>query len=143
MLHTHRTVSFIELKTSKFNLYTLKNFSHHQNVFTYSEIENRIQQAIEYIKENSDAKRAKVARDFDVSSQRLQFRLLEKSLASVVREVHDRRLTSDQNLALVIYTRKLITLNLNSRLNVIKSAVMKLFIQNANESISLSFLSHA
>jgi hypothetical protein len=44
--------------------------------FTYSEIENRIQQAIEYLKENSDAKRAKVARDFDVSSQRLRFRLL-------------------------------------------------------------------
>ncbi len=48
--------------------------------FTYSEIENRIQQAIEYLKENSDAKRAKVARDFDVSSQRLRFRLLWKIL---------------------------------------------------------------
>jgi hypothetical protein len=36
--------------------------------FTYSEIENRIQQAIEYLEENSDAKRTKVARDFDVSS---------------------------------------------------------------------------
>jgi hypothetical protein len=41
--------------------------------FIYSKIEDRIQQAIEYLKENSDAKRAKVARDFDVLSQRLRF----------------------------------------------------------------------
>jgi Zn-dependent peptidase ImmA (M78 family) len=110
---------------------------------TYAEIEDRIQQAIEYIKENPDAKRATVARDFDVSSQRLRFRLLEKSLASAVREVHDRRLKLDQNLALVLYIRKLITFDLNSRLNVIKSAAMKLLMQNASESASFLLISHA
>ncbi len=110
---------------------------------TYSEIEDRIQQAIEYIKENPDAKRAKVARDFDVSSQRLRFRLLEKTPASAVRGMHDRRLTPDQDLALVIYTRKLITFDLNSRLNVIRSAATKLLMQNASESSSPSPLSHA
>jgi uncharacterized protein YpiB (UPF0302 family) len=111
--------------------------------FTYSEIEDRIQQAIEYIKENSDAKRALVARDFDVSSQRFRFRLLEKSSASAVREVHDRRLKSDQNLTLVLYFRKLITFDPNSRLNIIKSAAMKLLMQDASESFSLSLISHA
>jgi hypothetical protein len=111
--------------------------------FTYSEIENRIQQAIEYVKENSDAKRAKVARDFDVSSQRLRFRLLEKSFASVVRGMHDRRLKSDQNLALKLYIRKLISFDLNSRLNIIKSAATKLLMQDASESFSSFFISHA
>jgi hypothetical protein len=111
--------------------------------FTYAEIEDRIQQAIEYIKENSDAKRATVARDFDVPSQRLRFRLLEKPPASAVRGVHDKRLKPDQNLALVLYIRKLITFDLNSRLNVIKSAAMKLLMQNARESAPLSLISHA
>jgi hypothetical protein len=111
--------------------------------FTYSEIENRIQQAIEYLKENPDAKRAKVARDFDVSSQRLRFRLLEKPPASAVREIHDRRLKPDQNLALELYIRKLISFDLNPRLNIIKSAATKLLMQDASESSPPPPISHA
>jgi hypothetical protein len=110
--------------------------------FSYAVIENRIQQAIEYIKKNFDAKRAKVARDFDVSLQRLRFRLLEKLFTSAVREVHDRRLTFDQNLALMIYIRKLITFDLNSCLNIITFAATKLFMQNANKSFSSFSISH-
>jgi hypothetical protein len=111
--------------------------------FTYSEIEDRIQQAIEYLKENSDAKRAKVARDFDVSSQRLRFRLLGKPPASAVREMHGRRLKPDQDLALELYIRKLISFDLNPRLNIIKSAATKLLMQDASESSSPPLISHA
>jgi hypothetical protein len=106
--------------------------------FIYVVIENRIQQAIEYIKKNSDAKRAKVARDFDVSLQRLRFRLLEKSFASAVREVHDKRLTSDQNLTLMIYIRKLIIFDLNSRLNIITSAIRSCLCKTRANYLRLS-----
>jgi hypothetical protein len=77
-----------------------------------------------------------------VSLQRLRFRLPGKPPKSDVRGLHDRRLTSDQDLALVIYIRKLISFELNPRLNIIKSAAIKLLMQNADESNPSPPISH-
>jgi hypothetical protein len=110
--------------------------------FSYAVMKIRIQQAVKYIKKNLDARRAKVARDFDASLQRIRFRLLEKLFASAVREVHDKKLTFDQNLTSIIYIRKLITFDLNFRLNIITFVATKLFMQDASKSFSSLSISH-
>jgi transposase-like protein len=108
----------------------------------YAEIETRIEQAVDHLTKNPHAKVARIAREFDVPVQRLRRRLRDVQSAINVREMHERRLKPDQNLALMIYIRKLIQFDLHSRLNVIKSAATKLLMQNASESSSLFFLSH-
>jgi hypothetical protein len=111
--------------------------------FNCAEIETRINQTIDHLTKNLCTKVARVTREFNVSVQRLRRRLQDVSSASDVRELHARRLTAEQDLALIIYLRKLISFDLHSRLNVIKSAAYKLLMQDASESSSSSSLSHA
>jgi hypothetical protein len=70
---------------------------------TRIEIEGRIEKAIQHLKKNSNAKRAKVAREFDVPLGRLRSRLENKSSLSAIRDVHERRLSSEQDMTLVLY----------------------------------------
>jgi predicted transcriptional regulator len=110
--------------------------------FSCAEIETRINQAMNHLTKNPCTKVARVTREFNVSVQRLRRRMRDIQSASDVREMHERRLKSDQNLVLKIYIRKLIQFDLHSRLNVIKSAATKLLMQNASESSSFSSLNH-
>ena len=96
----------------------------------YKEIEHRIEQAVAHMLKNPEAKRAKVARQFDVPLQRLRFRLDGRPSKSTVKSIHGRRLFFDQKLALELYLKKMIDFGLHFRLNVIKSAIMKLLLQN-------------
>jgi hypothetical protein len=73
--------------------------------FICKEIETRIQKVVKHFKKNPDAKRAKVAGDFDVLDfdvliGRLRSRLENKSSATAIRGVHRRRLTPERDLAL-------------------------------------------
>ncbi len=111
--------------------------------FNYAEIETRINQTIDHLTKNPCTKVARMTREFNVSVQRLRLRLQDVSSASDVRELHARRLTAEQDLALIIYLRKLISFDLHSRLNVIKSAAYKLLMKDASESSPPSPLSHA
>jgi hypothetical protein len=108
-----------------------------------AEIETRINQAIDHLTKNPCTKVARAAREFNVPVQRLRRRLQGVSSASDVRGLHTRRLTAEQDLALIIYLRKLISFGLNPRLNVIKSAAYKLLMQDASESSPPPPLSHA
>lgn len=113
----------------------------------YKEIEHRIELAVVHMFKNPEAKRAKVARQFDVPLQRLRSRLADKPFKSMVRDIHGRRLTSDQYHALKLYLRKMIDFGLHPRLNVIKIVGMKLLLQNRLDSDESTFrpspLSHA
>jgi hypothetical protein len=105
---------------------------------TSQKIEARIQLAIYHLEKNPNAKRAKIARQFDVSLQRLRSRMNDVSLASDVRELHERRLSFDQNLTLIIYLRRMISLSLHSRLHMIESTSNKLLRQKNSIALSLS-----
>ena len=80
----------------------------------YAQIEIRIQETLDHLHKNLEAKIAKTAREFNVSYQRLRFRLVDHLSTSEVREVHERRLSSVQNLALTQFIRKLIDMSLHS-----------------------------
>jgi hypothetical protein len=110
--------------------------------FSCAEIETRINQTMNHLTKNLCTKVARMTREFNVSVQRLRRRMRDIQSASDVREMHERRLKSDQNLILKIYIRKLIQFDLHSRLNVIKSATTKLFMQNASESSSSFSFNH-
>lgn len=109
----------------------------------YHQIEARIQKAIEHLKKNPDAKRAKVAREFDVPLQRLRFRLKGARPMSEVRGVHGRRLSPDQDLALCLYLNKLIKLGLHPRLRMIETAATKLLMQDSIGTTLPPPLSHS
>jgi hypothetical protein len=111
--------------------------------FNCAEIETRINQIIDHLTKNLCTKVARMTREFNVFVQHLRRRLQDVSSASDVRELHARRLIAEQDLALIIYLRKLINFDLHSRLNVIKSATYKLFMQDTSESSSFSSLNHA
>ena len=97
---------------------------------TYKKIEHRIDQTIAHMFKNSETKRIKVARQFDVFLQRLRFRFDERSFKSMMKNMHERRLFFDQKFALKLYLTKMINFDLHFKLNVIKFAIMKLFLQN-------------
>ena len=115
----------------------------------YKATELRIQQAVAYMAKNPEAKRAKVARQFDVPVPRLRSRLEGKPSKSQVRGLHLKRLSLDQETALEIYLKKMIDFGLHPRLNVIQSAATKLLLQGtvassaANEKPTPPSLSHA
>ena len=111
---------------------------------TYKKIEHRIDQTVAHMLKNPETKRIKIARQFDVFLQRLRFRLDGRSFKSIMKNMHERRLSFDQKLALKLYLTKMINFNLHSKLNVIKSAIMKLLLQNKfdfDESIFRFFFS--
>ncbi len=89
---------------------------------TYAIIEGRIQKAINVINTRDNPNRNEIAREFNVSMQRLRFRLKDYSFALAVRELHNRALKPDQKLALHTYIKRLNELSLSARLNLIKSA---------------------
>ena len=91
----------------------------------YAQIEARIQETMKHLNKNSDKKIAKIAREFDVFHQRLRFRLVDHFSTSEVREMRERRLSSVQNLALTQFIRKLMDMNLHSRLRNIKRTTEK------------------
>jgi len=70
---------------------------------TYAFIESRIQKAIDVINTRENSNPAKIACEFDVPVQRLRFRLKGYSPASAVRELHNRALKPNQELALHTY----------------------------------------
>jgi hypothetical protein len=105
---------------------------------TPQEIEARIQLAIYHLEKNPNAKRAKIARQFDVSLQRLRSRLNGAPPASDVRGLHGRRLSPDQDLALIIYLRRMISLGLHPRLHMIESTGNKLLRQEDPTALPLS-----
>jgi hypothetical protein len=101
---------------------------------TCKKIETRIQKIIEYLNKNPKAKRAKTAREFDVPLDRLRSRLENNPFATSIREMHRRRLSPEQNLALKLYLQQLIKLGLHSRLRMMKAVANKLLMQNCIES---------
>ena len=107
------------------------------------EIETRIQEAIQHVKKNPRAKRAKVARDFNVPIGRLRSRLENKPSASSIRGIHRRRLTPEQDLTLELYLRQLIKLGLHPRLRLVERAANKLLLQDCDQSNPPPPLSHA
>ncbi len=98
---------------------------------TYAIIKNCIQKTIDVINMCDNSNRAEIAREFDVSMQRLRFRLKDHSSASAVRELHNRALKPDQKLALHTYIKRLNELSLSARLNLIESADNLLLRQNS------------
>ena len=97
---------------------------------TYAIIEDRIQKTIDIINTRENSNRAEIAREFDVPVQRLRFRLKDHSPASAVRELHNRALKPNQELALHTYIKRLDELSLSARLNLIESADNLLLRQN-------------
>ena len=107
------------------------------------EIETRIQEAIQHLKKNPRAKRAKETRDFNVPIGRLRSRLENKPSASSIRGMHRRRLTPEQDLTLELYLRQLIKLGLHPRLRLVERAANKLLLQDCDQSNPPPPLSHA
>ena len=95
----------------------------------YKATEDRIQQAVVYMIKNPEAKRAKVARQFEVPGPRFRSRFQGKPSKCQVRGLHKKRLSPDQETALNIYLTKMIDFGLHPRLNVIQSAATKLLLQ--------------
>ena len=60
-----------------------------------------------------------------------------------VRGLHGRRLSSDQDLALVLYIQRMIALGLHPRLRMIEAAANKLLMQGWTDSTPPQLLSHA
>jgi hypothetical protein len=60
---------------------------------------------------------------------RLRSRLENKSSATSIREMHKRRLSPEQDLALKLYLQQLIKLDLHSRLRMMKAAANKLLVK--------------
>ena len=105
------------------------------------EIEDRINKAIDVLNTRKNVKRIQVAREFNVSVERLRSRLKEKFSLSFVRELHNRALKSDQKLVLHIYLTKLNEINLSTRLHMMKRAANVIRLQDATFINSLSSLS--
>ncbi len=132
VLVSHVTRPAIQPENSNIWPITFKNpptFNH--MTATYAIIENRIQKAIDVINTCDNSNRAEIACEFDVSMQRLRFRLKDHSSASAVWELHNRALKPDQKLALHTYIKRLNELNLSARLNLIESADNLLLRQNS------------
>lgn len=74
---------------------------------------------------------------------RLRSRLENKPSLSDIRGVHERRLSSEQDAALVLYLQHLINLGLHPRLRLVKIAATKLILQTWTESTPPHPISHA
>ena len=59
---------------------------------TYAIIKNRIQKTINVISTRNNSNRNEITREFNISMQRLRFRLKDYSLALAIRELHNRAL---------------------------------------------------
>ena len=108
---------------------------------SYQSVERRIEQAIDAINTRGIVNKSAIAREFRVSLSRLRSRLDERSFKIEVREMHERRLKSDQKLTLREYLLKLNEISILARLRMIESAAMILLRQDCNNeqsSLSLS-----
>ena len=97
---------------------------------TYIAIENRIKKAINALNTRQNPSQTEIAREFDVPLRRLRSRLADHSPASAVRGLHNRKLKSDQNLALHTCIKRLNELSLPVRLNMFQFTANALVRQN-------------
>ena len=89
---------------------------------TYEEVEKRIGQAIVAINTRKKVCRSKIAREFNVSIQRLRSRLNRHPAASTVRGLYRRILAPDQDKALHDYFVQLDKIGMPARLHLIEQA---------------------
>ena len=132
VLVSHVTQSVIQFENLKIWSIIFKNSSTFNHMTaTYAIIKSCIQKTIDIINICDNSNQVKIAREFDVSMQRLQFRLKDHSSASAVQELHNRALKPDQKLALHTYRKRLNELSLSAWLNLIESADNLLLRQNS------------
>ena len=97
---------------------------------SYLVIESRIQEAIDAFNTRNNAKIVDVAKEFHVPYYRLRSRLQGASSPSQVREFHNRLLTSDQDLTLVLYYQRLANIGTSAHLRSVKCEVERLLRQD-------------
>ncbi len=103
---------------------------------TYSEVEERVNQAILAINTCEKVCRNKIAREFRIPVQGLQSRLNLRPPASDVREVNGRKLTPDQEKALHDYFIQLDKTGIPACLQMIEQAATSLLEMSANPTKS-------
>ena len=99
---------------------------------SYAAVEKRIKDAINAINTRKNAKHKAIAREFQVPYDRLRNRLSGNPSKSEVRGMHNRLLTPDQDLALVLFYEKLSNAGTPARLNSIKSEANRLLRQTCD-----------
>ena len=110
---------------------------------SYKAIESRLINAINTYNTSSKKNLSAIAREFHVSSDRLRSRLLDTLSKSEIRDLHNRRLKSDQELALKLYCQHLAEADKSVRLNALKAEVNRLLLQDYNPvNFSSSINSH-
>ena len=99
---------------------------------SYSAVESRIQDAINALNTRTNAKVKAIAREFKVPYDRLRNRLAGAPSKSEMRGLHNRLLTPDQDLALVLFYERLSNAGTPARLNSIKSEANRLLRQTCD-----------
>ncbi len=144
LLDSYATVSIMlscNNKSSYFWFIIFKNSSNFNHITaTYAIIENCIQKTIDIINICKNFNRVEIAREFHVLYERLQSKLKSYQFKTVVWELHNKALKSDQKSALQQYLITLNQLNLSARLHMMQSMINALHAQNSSHWNSSSLL---
>lgn len=97
---------------------------------SYNAVEARIKEAIDALRTRQKFSRRAIATEFNVPEERLRSRLNGHPPKSEVRGLHNRALTTDQDLALRLYLQKLDQMGAPARLHMIQQTANKILRQD-------------
>ena len=102
----------------------------------YKRVEERITNVIAAIQTRNGAKRAQIAREFNVPLSRLRSRINGSPSKSAVRGLHNRALKPDQEAALRIYLIRLDRLGIPASLNMVERTANTILRQDHQNLLS-------